>query len=239
MANYKDSIPFIQKWEAGLSRAKTDRAASNPSPFTITAKDTNQRGWPSVTAADWHTNKGVTWGTFSSLAPKLGYIASRENWVNMPQNIWGLIFKREYWDKVQGDNLKSQGIANLLADWYWGSGTNAVRNLQQVLNRSFGYKLAEDGVMGNLTLAAANKVDQERLFKLLHEEKIDFYGQIVKNDSSQSANYKGWLNRANELYTLNKGKIAVAGGGLFFFLLAAVAVYKRNDIKEWYTKKFN
>lgn len=219
MANYKNVIPFILKWEGGLSRAKTDNASANPAPFTTRARDVNQRGAPFVTANDWHTNKGVIWPTFEFYSKRLGYQPSQKNWEEMPMPIWERIFKAGYWDKVQGDKLKTQAIADLLADWYWGSGTWAVRNLQQVLNRSFGYKLKEDGVMGASTLEAANKVDQKRLFDLLHAEKLDYYRQLG------GANLKGWTNRANEFYNKYKDTILAAGAGLGVVLLIFAGIY--------------
>jgi phage antirepressor YoqD-like protein len=222
MANYRNIIPFIKKWEGGLSRAKTDTASSSPAPFTTRARDYSQRGAPYVTSNDWHTNKGVTWTTFSGLASRLKYTPTKENWEQMPDSIWEKIFKNGYWDKVQGDKLLTQNIADLLADWYWGSGTWAVRNLQQVLNRSFGYKLREDGVMGATTLAAANKVDQKKLFDLLHAEKLDYYRQIG------GANLKGWTNRANEFYNKYKNVIIATGGGIGVLVLVFAGVYLYN-----------
>ena len=211
MADYRNVIPTILKWEGGLSRNPNDTASRVPAP------------WPFNGVTGWHTNKGVTYATFSSLAPRLGYKNDADTFFTMPSNVWGLIFKNGYWDKVQGDKIKSQAVANLLADWYWGSGSNAVKNLQQVLNRSFGYKLAEDGIMGPKTLEATNKVDAKKLFDLLHAEKVDFYNQIVKNDPSQQTFLKGWLNRAADLYAANKDIINTGGGiavaALFFFLI--------------------
>jgi len=175
-----------------MSRAKTDTASKKPAPYKTT--------YNGVTASDWHTNKGITWETFSTNG-KLGYVVNQTNWETMPDNIWNLIFKKIYWDNVGGDALKSQAIANYLADWSWGAYyVTAVKNLQQVLNRSFGYKLAEDGKIGRTTIAAANKVDAAKLLVALKNEQIDFYNQVVRNNPAQSANYKGWINRVNALY---------------------------------------
>lgn len=218
MADYRSIIPFILKSEGGLTRNPADTASAHPAP------------WPYKGQTGWHTNKGITYATFSSLAPKLGYQNTADNFFVMPESIWGKIYKAGYWDKIRGDELKSQAVANLLADWQWGSGSNAIKNLQQVLNRSFGYKLAVDGGMGAQTLAATNKVDEKKLFDLLHKEKLDFYNQIVANNPSQQTFIKGWTNRAMALYEQNKTLVAVAAGsGLFFLALTTFLIWYNWD----------
>ena len=76
MANLSLAIPYIQKWEGGLSRATTDTASKNPSPYEHNGK------------TGWHTNKGITWGTFTDLALKLGIAISPFNFLQMPDFIW-------------------------------------------------------------------------------------------------------------------------------------------------------
>ena len=63
MANYKKIMPFVRKWEGGLSNNKSDNASKNPSPCEYNGKK------------GWHTNKGVTWTTFKGSA-NLGYTAN-------------------------------------------------------------------------------------------------------------------------------------------------------------------
>lgn len=228
MANSQSIVPFIYSHEGGLSRDPSDTASAHPAP------------WPYKGVYGYHTNKGVTYATFSYLAKKLGYADTAENFFTMPADIWGKIYKYLAWDHVAGDQLKSLGIANMLADWYWGSGDNAIKNLQQVLNRSFKYKLAVDGGMGKQTIAATNAVDQKKLFDLLHAEKIDYYEQIVKNNPKQEKFLKGWKKRAVDLYNQNKTLVTVAAGGGLFFLLVGAAViwYNWDDINEWIEQNF-
>ena len=73
MADYRNIISFIKSKEGGLSSATTDTASRNPSPC-----GNGSNGQP------YHTNKGVTWSTFSSNASSLGYSASCSNFLNMP-----------------------------------------------------------------------------------------------------------------------------------------------------------
>lgn len=219
MANYELIIPHILKAEGGMSRAKTDTASRKPAPYKTTAFNSNTRR--TETASDWHTNKGITWETFSSNA-RLGYVVNQANWEKMPKSIWKLIFKKIYWDNVGGDQIKSQAIANYLADWSWGAYfVTAVKNAQQVLTRSFGYKLATDGKAGPATIAAINAVNPARFLEELRKEHLDFYAQVVKANPSQAANIKGWTNRVNDLYNLSAKYLttttAISIGSIFFF----------------------
>ncbi len=217
MANSAIIVPHILAHEGGLSRAKTDSASAHPAPFTTTAKDSSA-GYKLVTASDWHTNKGITWQTFSGNAAKLGYKASQPTWELMPAWVWQKIYKLLYWDAIKGDQLKSQAIANILAEWTWASGNWGVKNLQQVLNREpFNAGLVVDGSMGPKTLEATNKADQTKLYALLTAEYADFINKI--STGSNAPNKIGWMNRFNDLLEFTKPYVVpIASGALFFCL---------------------
>ena len=105
MANYKELIPFILRWEGGFTNNKNDRGG--------------------------YTYKGVTLATYRSVyglqknANDLKYITTKE---------WTHIFRTLFWDKCKADDIRDQSIANLLVDWAWNSGpTNPIRALQRLL----------------------------------------------------------------------------------------------------------
>lgn len=206
MANYKNAIPIVVRSEGGVSKDPTDTASR----------------WPVPDGTGNHTNKGVTWQTFSSLAGKLGYVATPALFYAMPQNIWEKIFKNQYWDKIGGDALKSDAVAILLADWSFGSGSYAVKNLQQVLNRTpFNKGLVVDGGIGPKTIAAANSVNQWQLLDKLQAERIDFINQIIANNPTQARFRNGWMDDA--LHTFNEAKkyVTVFAIGTLAFLTAS------------------
>lgn len=179
MANYKHIIPFIQKWEGGFSNHPNDKGGA--------------------------TNKGITWTNFVAYAPRLGYQPDWNLFLQMPQAIWERIFKSQYWDAVQGDHIRSQAVADLLADFAWGSGPGtAVQYLQWVLNKHFGEKLVIDGGMGKLTLAATNRAPAQALFNALYQTRDQFLSSIIARDSSQEDFRTGWFNRTRDLYQFAK-----------------------------------
>lgn len=103
MANYKELVPFILRWEGGFTNNKNDRG-----------------GW---------TCKGVTLATFRSVygankTPNdLKYITTEQ---------WMHIFKKLFWDKCKADQIEDQSVANMLVDWAWNAGAiNPIKALQR------------------------------------------------------------------------------------------------------------
>jgi lysozyme family protein len=189
MADYKNIISFIKTKEGGKSSATTDTASRNPSPC-----GNGSNGKP------YHTNKGVTWSTFSSNASSLGYSASCSNFLNMPDEIWGKIYKQSYWNPMQGDRIKNQAIANTFVEMAWGSGIGgATKFLKQFFTKY--YNKSFDNI--TQIVDYVNKLDNEgkspELFEKLYAFRGDKYVSL-----NQPSNLKGWMNRLDSFYALNK-----------------------------------
>ena len=88
MGNFQDIKPLTLKWEGGLSRATTDTASKNPSPYIHNG------------VSGWHTNKGITYQTFKAAANKYGFVNNAENFINMPDAIWDKIAKGLQYDPL-------------------------------------------------------------------------------------------------------------------------------------------
>lgn len=100
------------------------------------------------------------------------------------------IAKRLYWDKVHGDEIKSQSIAELLMDWAYMSGNSiAIKRLQEVLG------LPQDGVIGPNTLAAINRADAKNLFEHYKMRREKFFRNIVVAQPKDIVFLNGWLRR--------------------------------------------
>lgn len=180
MADYKNIISFIKEKEGGLSHNQNDSAKADPVPD----------------GTGVHTNKGVTWSTFKAMAFTLQYEPTIDLFYQMPDAIWGKIFKSGYWDKIWGDEIESQAIANTLVDWAWGSGPRtATRKMQQFLGIPADYK------MGPITMQAINLRSQQddRTFnKDFSIYKLKWYLSLP----NQEANYAGWQSRLGDLFLL-------------------------------------
>jgi lysozyme family protein len=71
----------------------------------------------------------------------------------------------------------------------------AVRLIQRAL-RSAGQTVADDGIIGPVTLAAINKADPTDLLAALKSEAAGYYRLIANANPSQQRFITGWLNRA-------------------------------------------
>jgi hypothetical protein len=190
MADISSIIGLTKKEEGGLSKAKTDTASKYPSPYEYNG------------SYGWHTNRGVTYESFKSLAPKLGYVDNRENFINMPDSIWLKIAKKGYWDVVNLDAMKSQALANLFFSWQWGAGYGWRNRVKRYLaTKNIDWSISN---LKGLPAIINGLVDKEGEKKIL-DELIEQYKQFYIS-LNQPANLKGWLNRAERLkeyaYTL-------------------------------------
>ncbi len=199
MADYTQITSWIKKWEGGLSKAKSDTASAFPVPD----------------GSGYHTNKGVTWKTFVSLAPKLGYTATPKLFYDMPDEVWSKIFKSSYWDIVRGDEIKSQAIADTLVDFAWGAGPGrAVTQLQRYL------KVRASGHMDDGTLRVLNQADETSVHDGFSAYKQNWYLSLP----NQQANYAGWKRRLTDLYNVTLQKLGTGGTIASLVIIAAAGL---------------
>ena len=208
MADYRKAIPHVLKWEGGYSAAQTDDAKYDSTSVYMKTRSGNFR---------IHTNKGITWGTWKSVADSLGLEKTENAFLNMTDEEWGKVFKKKYWDYIQADKIISQPIAEFLVEMGWGSGFHATKGagieyiqLQNYLNKR-GYNAGiEDGYIGTNTIKALNAYLQDKGAKG-ESELLDFLfnarDKSLKRKSSAAANYKGWYNRIYDHYTSLKSKL--------------------------------
>jgi lysozyme family protein len=183
MAQITDAlISYLQKSEGGLSRSTKDTASKYPSPYVYNGQ------------SGWHTNKGITYQTFESSASGAGYSVTADNFLKMPNDIWGKILKMYYWDPMYCNLYESQAIANAVVDFAWASGTGGSK---KALIKYLGKKGIK--VDGAVSIAKAfnnlaKKDGELQVFNDLIDERKRFFKSL-----NQPANEKGWLNRMETL----------------------------------------
>lgn len=125
---------------------------------------------------------------------------------NVP-NLKGLVenfYRVEFWNKIDGDKLNKQSIANELFDTsVIMSVMEAVKMLQQSLNllnrNGKNYPdIFMDGKMGPTTLNTVNNFDEEAvLLRSLNTLQGSHFIASCLKDPSQEEFYRGWLKRAS------------------------------------------
>lgn len=139
------------------------------------------------------TNKGITQATYNAWRKSQGVP------VQHVKNITDFevtdIYKKEYWDKVSGDELP-YNVDSLVFDFAVNSGVKrSIRFLQRCLN------VHSDGVLGPITLAAAKRADEQDLCKCLVNARGSFIERLGRTSYGKTF-IDGWRRRINALKAL-------------------------------------
>jgi lysozyme family protein len=113
-------------------------------------------------------------------------------------------YRTEFWNKIQGDLLPSQLIADELFDSSINLGVPVASEFLQktinLLNRNTNLypDITVDGIIGSQTLSALNKCmsanGEKLLFNLLNFYQAKRYIEIMERDRTQEI-FIGWFNR--------------------------------------------
>jgi len=134
MANFLEAYRNTAKWEGGYTDVPEDNG--------------NWTGAKRGVGKLIGTNRGITaW----ELAAYMGKMPTVDDMKNLPESIALEIYKKNYWNKMKGDEIESQEIANSLYDSCVNMGLAQAIKLAQ---RAQG--LQETGVIDNVTLNALN-----------------------------------------------------------------------------------
>jgi lysozyme family protein len=140
------------------------------------------------------TNKGITMSTFQECAHELlGMDPTSENLKDLTGTQAGIIYKARYWDKIEGDSIGFQDLANIVCDFFVNAGTHATKLLQQVLN-NLGAHVVEDGVIGPASLQALTALDPVKVYQQFKQGRIQYYERLGQKFPKF---LNGWLNRVN------------------------------------------
>src|SRR5712691_8504332 len=140
------------------------------------------------------TNKGVTMKTFSGCSHELlGIDPTSDNLKALTDGQAGIIYKALYWNKMQGDAIALQDLANIVCDFFVNAGTHATKLLQTVMI-GMGANISPDGVIGPGTIQALGSLAQDEVYRQFKQGRIDYY-QNLGQKFPEFLN--GWLKRAN------------------------------------------
>ena len=192
MADHRKILEHVKSHEGGYSADPVDNASNDPSPIIGLDKR-----YPSLPV---HTYRGVTWRTWKNYSAKKGVPVSADKFVSMSLATWEDLLKTLYWDSILGDQIKSQGAAEMIFEAVWGGGaTRFNSDLQTYLQRR-GYDIKADGAIGPKTVAALNQYTRSKN----NEEDLILYMTNKRLEYLQSLDdwwkYRaGWSRRLVEL----------------------------------------
>ena len=135
------------------------------------------------------TNCGITLDTYRSF---FGQDKTVKDLQSMTYKTWKEIMKAGYWDKVKGDQIENQCLAEIIADWCVNSGLTGIRKVQEILG------CKADGIVGAITLSLINSSNPKQLHERIWNARQQFYVNIVKRNPKQKVFMNGWMNRLNQ-----------------------------------------
>lgn len=122
------------------------------------------------------TNRSISAIALSSWR---GYPVTKEEMMALTLEEAKAIMKAKFWDKIRGDEIKSQLIAEFIGDLK--SSTGNIKIAQKALN-NLGAGLTVDGSMGNMTLEALNNAitqkGEKAVYNELRKESLAFFAQM-------------------------------------------------------------
>lgn len=165
------------------------------------------------------TNWGITQKVYEKFK---GRRVTLEEMRRMPKSDAIAIYKRDYWDKVRGDSIRSYNVAFAMFDQAVNRGVSAsVKQAQKVTG------MIQDGIIGPATLNAINSMSETEFLEKYLAESIAAYKAIVARRPASDVFLDGWLKRVDSIsdyvgvkpaIAAISGVVLIAGFFLIFFL---------------------
>src|ERR1035437_9401902 len=103
-------------------------------------------------------------------------------------------YKSDYWDKMQGDSITNQAIADSLFDYAVNAGVSTSVAMAQLA-----LDIPSDGIFGSQTLQTINSANAETFLAAFSLAKIVRYVGIVKSRPTSQQFFYGWVKRTLNL----------------------------------------
>jgi lysozyme family protein len=99
-------------------------------------------------------------------------------------------YKVEFWDRVRGDEIANQTVAENIFNFGVNTGISVAVKLAQLIVGA-----TPDGAIGPKTIEKLNTVESESFRKAYALAKITRYADICNKNRTQSKFLLGWINR--------------------------------------------
>ena len=194
-------------------RTAFDISKDNEGGWVNDSKDAGKETYRGISRV--YFPKWAGWAYIDSLK-KSGVI--KKGYTNDKLDDYASVFyKEQFWNKLKGDAIKNQDVANLIYDHSLSGLERSIAMVKTVLNKKFGFSLGDTGTNNDATIQALNKVDQGKFFDEYKKARLDFFkysaSQLSKGDSvyydlfyrynkspkaSNKAFLSGWNDRVND-----------------------------------------
>ncbi len=132
------------------------------------------------------------WITIDMMKKEKNFPANLTNNVKLQENIKAF-YEVNYWDKVQGDKINDQDIAESIFDFAVNAGPITSIKLAQITVNA-----EPDGVIGPMTLEKINADDRRSFLAIFALNKIARYVSICNKRPESKKFFFGWVKRTLE-----------------------------------------
>jgi len=128
------------------------------------------------------TNKGITFNNFKKWATAdLGVKPTLPNLKSLTDPQASTLYKKHYWDKINGDQFADGNVAFAVYDFSVNSG-GGVKQFEKAFNKTFG-GITVDGKLSKEEIGMINKVDAETVFNLVQTTRSNYINNVVIQNS--------------------------------------------------------
>lgn len=100
-------------------------------------------------------------------------------------------YRINFWDKIKGDDILDQDVAESIFDFGVNAGVSTTASLAQLV-----IKAETDGVIGPESIATINNFNKDHFLAAFTVAKIARYANIVKKRPTSRKYFYGWVLRA-------------------------------------------
>lgn len=160
---------------------------------------------------------GTNWGISAKVYEEwLGRSVTAQDMKSMTKATAKNIMQAKYWDKIKGDQLPNQYVADIFFDGVVNHG-QGVRLAQEVLG------VSQDNIFGPQTLTALLNASPATFYNAYKERRRKYYYQLAQNPG-QLVFLSGWLERLDKYNDFETGATVAGGGILAVMLLLLIGI---------------
>lgn len=175
MANFEKAFELTMKAEGGYVNDPDDPGGET---YMGIARSRN---------AKWQG-----WITIDLLKHKSDFPKNMDNNEELQRKVKEF-YEANYWDKVRGDDIVDQDIAESIFDFAVNGGARTSSKLAQIA-----VEAEPDGVIGPNTLKKINAEDKKTFLAVFALAKIGRYVKIVEGRKESRKYFYGWVRRTLE-----------------------------------------
>ncbi len=217
MANFITIVEKTFDFEGGFQQYSTDRANYNSKGELI------------------GTNMGIS---AIALEQYLGYPPSVADVKAIDKKLAMHIYKKLFWDKIRGDDLKDQDVGDIIFATYIGNPSQSNKIIKKSLATVTGKDLTITNPYSDKVVKAINRANQKQLFYEIKEQKRLFL-ESLRYSKPEFIN--GWMNKLNSFeYQKDRKRLFIAIGIITIVGAGSYYAYRKNyhkllinQVKQW------